>query len=105
MIAMPIGGTSIGLYPGTLIFVILILKGSSDITDISLFLHKSITLLTLLLSVASTVAVAISQLCLLSFLLCPAKLSKQLHLKEVPFEYQTHHLFEESLSHREQETL
>ena len=60
MIAMPIGGTSIGLYPGTVIFVILILKGRSEITVAFLDLQVSTTLMTLLLSVGMTVAVAIS---------------------------------------------
>jgi hypothetical protein len=40
MMAMPIGGTSVGLYPGTVILVILILNGKTLMTSESLLLSQ-----------------------------------------------------------------
>jgi hypothetical protein len=40
MMAMPIGGTSVGLYPGIVILVILILNGKMLMTSESLLLSQ-----------------------------------------------------------------
>jgi len=77
MIARPIGGTFVGVYEGTVIFVILILKGKVYKTVACLDLQVLFTSMTLLLSVGMTVALAISLLYPQSFLQYPAKLSKQ----------------------------